>query len=89
MLREFNSETDILIRHALLELIAEARLMVAFPTFVNHLYDEDESLRYSSIRGLKLLGTKESRQILWEAHNHLFPTEKEIKFFRQELDNIQ
>jgi hypothetical protein len=67
LIAAFRAEPDERVRRILLGVICEAKLSEALPVFVEHLWSEDESLRYWAEQGLRCLNTHESRKALWEA----------------------
>jgi hypothetical protein len=87
----FLAEEDRGLRSWLLELIASAKSVRAFPILVEYLYSSDEALRRWAKSGLKALATTcEGRRLLWEAHlyGHGIPslaTEEQASQLREEL----
>ncbi|MEU8004803.1 HEAT repeat domain-containing protein [Catellatospora sp. NPDC049111] len=51
----------------LLELLGAARSEAALPVFREHLYGDDDSLRFWAVSGLRELDTRAARRELWQA----------------------
>jgi len=66
LIAAFHAEQRQGLRAWLLELIGSARAASAVPFLREHLYSEDESVRFWALHGLQQLDTKDVRTILWE-----------------------
>ena len=71
LIAAFRAATNERLRRILLGIICEAKLEQALPLFVEQLQSDDESLRYWSGHGLRLLNTPDSRRALWEANRRV------------------
>ena len=70
LIGEFARETDHGLRCWLLELIGQARSPRAYDLLVAQLQGDDEALRASAQRGLRLLDSKDARRVLWQHERH-------------------
>jgi HEAT repeat protein len=67
LIAAFEAESDERLRHILLGVIVEAKLLEALPVYVKNLKSSDEGLREWAEEGLRSLNTPEARKALWEA----------------------
>lgn len=67
LIAAFWDEDNAGIRGWLVELIGEAKSAAAMPFLIEHLRDEDESIRSWATWALKRLDTKDARRALWQA----------------------
>ena len=85
LIEAFGEEDDLSVRCCLLELIGSAKSPDAFDFLAGQLRTTDQPLRRWAIWGLKNLGTKESRTLLWQARSYTFETPEETEAFRSDL----
>ncbi|MBX3466149.1 MAG: HEAT repeat domain-containing protein [Planctomycetes bacterium] len=88
LVAEFRRERNEGTRRWLLELIAAARSADAMPVLAENLRVADESLRFFAIRGLRDLGTKEARRLLWEARSFELESPSATASLREQLDRL-
>jgi hypothetical protein len=88
LIEEFSLEKDHGLRCWLLELIGSAKSPVAFEFLAEQIRSADEGFRIRAIRGLKNLGTKEARTLLWQARSFTLASPLETEAFRSDLDTI-
>jgi hypothetical protein len=88
LIEEFHKEQEHGLRCWLLELIGEARSADAFRFLAEQLRSDDEQFRRWAIRGLKNLGTKEARRLLWEARSFDFGSREATDRFRADLESV-
>jgi hypothetical protein len=86
LIAEFGKEEDFGLQCWLLELIASARSPEAFTFLAGQLRSNDWQFRNRGIQGLKDLGTKEARALLWQARSFPFASPEETKAYRSALD---
>ena len=86
LIEEFSKEKAHGLRCWLLELIGSAKSADAFEFLAGQLRSADERFRFWAIRGLKNLGTKDARTLLWQARSFTFASPAETEAFRTELD---
>ena len=67
LIAAFWDEDNAGIRPWLMELIGLAKSPAALPFLLERLNDENESIRWWAVRGLRYLDTKEARTALWRA----------------------
>lgn len=82
LIEVFAEEEDHGLRCWLLELIGAARSPDAFEFLAGQLRADDHRFRFWAIRGLKNLGTKEARTLLWAG------SLEETEAFRSDLDAV-
>jgi hypothetical protein len=88
LIAEFGKEKGHGLRCWLIELIGSAKSPDAFEFLAGLLRSDDEGFRFWAIAGLKKLGTKEARTLLWQAHSFTLASPEETQAFRSELDTI-
>lgn len=88
LIAEHDREHDLGLRCWLLELIGSAKSPDAFEFLAGQLRAADLPLRYWAIWGLKNLGTKEARTLLWQAQSYTFASPEETAAFRSNLDAV-
>jgi hypothetical protein len=88
LIEEFGKEKAPGLRCWLLELIGSAKSPAAFDVLKEQLRSQDDRLRYWAIWGLKKLGSKDARTLLWQARSFTFPSREETEAFRVELDTV-
>jgi hypothetical protein len=67
LIAAFQAQKSERVRLLLLMTFCDVKLHEALPLFVEHLRSDEESLRYWSEQGLRVLNTPEARRALWEA----------------------
>lgn len=85
LIEAFGTEEDFGLRCWLLELIGSAKSPAALPLLAQELRSSDRRLRVWAVQGLKELGTREARTLLWEARSFTFGTPEETAEFRAYL----
>jgi hypothetical protein len=88
LIEAFGQEADQGLRCWLLELIGAARSPDAFDFLAGQLRSTDPRFRAWAIRGLRALGTKEARTLLWQARSFTFGSAAETEAFRSDLDAV-
>jgi hypothetical protein len=88
LIEAFGKEKEHGLRCWLLELIGAAQCPDAFQLFAELIRSNDWQFRSCAIRGLKNLGTKESRTLLWQARSFLLASKEETDAFRVALHMI-
>ncbi len=88
LIEQFGQEKDHGLRCWLLELIGSAKLPDAFEFLSGQLRNADERFRFRAIKGLKNLGTKEARTLLWQARSFTLASPEETEAFRSYLDTV-
>jgi hypothetical protein len=88
LIEEFSKEKEHGLRCWLIELIGSAKSPDAFEFLAGVLRRDDERFRFWAIVGLKKLGTKEARTLLWQAHSFTLASPEETEAFRADLDTV-
>lgn len=88
LIEEFGKEEDHGLRCWLLELIGSAKSPDAFEFLAGELRSADQRFRFWAIWGLKNLGTKEARTILWQARSFTLASTEKTEAFRSDLDTV-
>jgi hypothetical protein len=88
LIEAFGNERDAGLRCWLVELIGSAKSPEAFPFLAEQVRSPEEGVRFWAIWGLKNLGTKEARTLLWQARSFTFGTPEETEAFRSDLDRV-
>jgi HEAT repeat protein len=89
LLVAFGAEPEARVRALLLSVIAEAAAPAAFPTFAQVLFGDDEDLRIWAARGLHILGTPDSRRVLFEARSKQLSDPAATERFQQMLSDVE
>lgn len=89
LIEEFAKEDDHGLRCWLIELIGSARSPDAFAFLAGQLRSVNERFRFWAISGLKRLGTKEARTLLWQAHSFTLASPEETEAFRRALRPVE
>jgi HEAT repeats len=88
LIEEFGKEKSHGLRCWLIELIGAAKSPDAFEFLAKMLRSDDEGFRFWAILGLKKLGTKEARTLLWQAHSFTLASPEETEAFRSDLNAV-
>jgi hypothetical protein len=88
LIEEFGKEKGHGLRCWLLELIGSAKSPDAFEFLAGLLRSNDERFRYWAIWGLKKLGMKEARTLLWQARSFTLASPEETEAFRSDLNAV-
>jgi hypothetical protein len=88
LIEEFGKEENPDLQCWLLELIVAARSPDAFDFLAGQLRSDAGRFRMWAMRGLKNLGTKEARTLLWQARSFTLPSPADTEAFRSDLDTV-